>query len=137
MTDSDVIFEFPAQLLREAMEAIAGAEPARYGKDTVDVTRRFVQALVDEINDGDPFCDHSVGICSCAVQGVLEELELALEGKQTCSNCGGEGVVYDEAKYNEAKAEAEKDGWTVDDYAGAIKCPKCDGSGRVPLTEEE
>lgn len=76
---------------------------------TTDVSEALVTAIVDYIMEGDPFCDHSVGICQCDTRGVVAELKLWLEHKETCPVCHGDGFVYSQEMYDQRAAEATPD----------------------------
>jgi hypothetical protein len=104
---------------------------------TTDVSVALVTALVEHIVDGEPFCDHSVGICQCATIGTLRELKLWLDYKETCRKCGGEGSYFSQDKLDAAIDEF-RSRYRVGDFedyfgdgesAGTKECEECDGKG--------
>jgi len=98
------------------------------GEATHDISVAFVSAVVENIMDAEPGCDHSVGICMCGERAVVEELRLWLDGKETCPTCHGDGFVWNEAKYK-ARPVLEDDG----DWWGHEACPRCGGKQVVAL----
>lgn len=60
----------------------------------VEFSVELVEALIEELLDAEPFCDHSVGICACSTQGVIEALRGALVGMKDCPACFGDTYVY-------------------------------------------
>lgn len=100
-----------------------------------DYPRPLVQAVLDYLSE-DLECDHSVNICMCGPAAVVEELLLNMDGKETCGDCGGEGYIWDEAKYKAERARllAEWGGeelWHISDEVGYMPCSRCDKTGKV------
>ena len=86
-------------------------------KRTVDVSKKFLTSLIEEIRSSDPFCDHWVGICCCDTKSALSALELALAGLKYCPKCHGDGDI----DYT----------GPGDDYPEIYKCDDCKGSGVI------
>ena len=99
----------PVTLLRGAVQEL-GLDDFE-DSDQVEVPRVLLAAIAAFIRDGEPFCDHSVGICACSSRGTMEELELASRGLRTCPDCHGDGV----------------------DFEKETKCARCNGACHVPL----
>jgi len=97
--------ELPEGLLGEAGKLLVGEDSAN---------RSLIEGLLEYLTETYEGCDHSVNICECGTAAVIEGLQLALDGKKTCSNCSGDGFISDEE----------------DDYNQA-SCPVCSGSGVV------
>jgi hypothetical protein len=125
---------------RQSFQALQGAmldankatkPPAPTG--IAEVSRALVTALVDELSEALDGCDHSVGICMCDDIGVLAELKLALDGKLTCPQCGGDTYIFDEAVYAEKFAGLDSDEQRYGDSEslGYVTCPTCTGAGVV------
>jgi hypothetical protein len=81
---------------------------------TVKVSRDLLKAAVEYLSE-DLGCDHSVGICMCDLVGVVQELNLALDGKATCTACAGDGFLF-----------------LHNDFDNQYNCPACNGKGVVP-----
>lgn len=96
---------------------------------TIDVPPTLLQGIVELLSE-DLGCDHSVGICMCDTVGIVQELNLALEGKRTCPTCAGDGMVWDQAK---ADAFIEQNPGISDCFAGYTDCPNCGRSGSVTI----
>lgn len=56
-----------------------------------DLVKGFIEYLSEDLG-----CDHSVNVCSCNAAEVAWELKLALDGRQVCPKCDGEGFQDDE-----------------------------------------
>lgn len=95
--------------------------------ETTDIDPGFVELLLAYIEESEPLCDHSVGICACVTRGVMEELTLWVAGLRLCTNCGGEGIE----DYEEIHVTSEEFG-DFTDHVG-ITCKICGGSGTRPL----
>lgn len=107
--------DLPTGLVRAACEHVVPYLPVSAidrsnSIATHDFSRGFIEALVEEIEAGEPFCDHAVGICSCDTLSVLADLKLRLDGRMTCPECCGDGFV--------------------EDYE---RCDRCCGEGAVPV----
>jgi len=124
---SDYI-EIPDLLLREIGEELVALSGPVGSTGRGDVPKELISVLIDYLGD-DLGCDHSVGICCCGTAALVAELRLALDGKQSCVACGGDGTGWDEAKYEAAKTAASAEGLLVSDFDGMIACPGCDGTG--------
>lgn len=124
---SDYI-EIPDLLLREIGEELVALSGPVGSTGRGDVPKELISVLIDYLGD-DLGCDHSVGICCCGTAALVAELRLALDGKRSCIACGGDGIGWDEAKYEAEKTAASADGLYADDNAGMITCPGCDGTG--------
>ena len=114
-------------------------------KDAVtDVNRSLLVAMVEYFDGADLFCDHAVGICSCAAIAVHQELKLFLEGMLTCRACGGEGITWDEDRFKVEIAKiAAADGITeaqardmCGEGPGFVQCETCGGNGIVRVKKE-
>lgn len=104
------------RVLREAFEELVPLDETSATR-TVDVSKKFLRELISELEEMDLVCDHSVGICACGARDVHELLSLALDGKQRCPRCGGDGVV-------------------AVDYDNSERCDRCKGTGAVAFTAE-
>ena len=110
-------------------------------KSTTDVSRKLLQVMAEELRENDEPGDRSVGISANGWAELAGELELAMDGKLTCRECGGEGYVGDEAQYkNEVKriaketGESERDVRNAEsDWLGNQTCPTCNGAGVVRM----
>jgi len=75
-------------------------------------------------------CDHSVGICACADERLLEELRAALTPKEKCEVCGGSGRSSEQCRScggldnTNPYRDCESCGGE-----GYYPCPACTGSG--------
>jgi hypothetical protein len=114
--------EIPDLLLREIGEELVALSGPVGSKGHGDVPKELISILVDYLGE-DLGCDHSVGICCCGTAALVAELRLALDGKQSCRACGGDGTGWDQALY-----ESRRGGYSAD-FAGMVKCPDCDGTG--------
>lgn len=131
----------PENLLAEAGKMLAPPNPT---DAETDVPRALLEAIVEYFSE-DLGCDHSVGICMCGIAGLVEELQLVLGGRKRCDECGGEGFVFDKARYNEAVAEyaawqgipLDRAKYHLSDSEGMGNCLACDGSGTVPTDKLE
>lgn len=124
MTTETAWREIDGKLLAAALAA-AFSDGTRV--DDQDVPVALVELLLEHIEEGEPFCDHSVGICACSTRAVMEELTLWVAGKRLCTNCGGDGIE----DYEEVHVTSEEFG-DFTDYRG-ITCKVCGGSGTRPL----
>jgi RecJ-like exonuclease len=86
-------------------------------------------------------CDHSVNICMCSTIGIVQELNMAMEGKLACPRCGGEGFVWDDKAFEDAVRQtaahfqiSDKEARWECEMAGNVKCPECDSAGYVRMT---
>lgn len=108
----------PGQLLFDAVAALAGVprQSAPSEHDPIELSRAMVESLAREIEDNEPLCDHSVGICACFEAGVLEELTMLLDGRSPCRACDGLGAVEEAG---------------TDEYDGGlhVPCAPCSGKG--------
>lgn len=100
-----------------------------------DYPRVLVQAVVDYLRE-DLMCDHQVNICMCGTQAVVEELLLNLNGKETCSGCGGEGFNWNQTKYEQAReiwleGQGPERWYDMSDDVGYDPCEACDKRGVV------
>lgn len=65
--------------------------------EKIEVPHPLLEAAADELANylkADGGCDHSVGICSCEITGIITHLEHLLgrhEGKSEPYNCGSCG----------------------------------------------
>lgn len=128
----------PEPLLVEAAKAITPVNP---GSGDTDVPRSLLKAIVKYLRE-DLGCDHSVGICMCSTIGLVEELQLALNGRKTCPNRCEHGAVFSIERFEEAvqeyvkryafasEEEARRD---LCDFDGMVNCPVCGGFGTVPI----
>jgi hypothetical protein len=133
---ASVAIELSAALARAAVEALIP-----HGDETVEVSRAFLEALIEEVEETEPICDHSVGICACSEAATLAELKLRLEGLMPCPECHGEGFIWDEEAVTWACVEyVSRHGGTLKeardalgDDPGYVKCPRCESRGSVPV----
>ena len=109
---------------RRAAMTVAGSFA---GEATHDISVAFVRAVLENIMDGEPGCDHSVGICMCGERAVVEELQLWLDGKETCPECHGDGFIWNKVKYARPNTDDDADAW------GNEVCPRCDGKQAVAI----
>lgn len=121
--DNDII-EMPVELMREAVNCLipylaVSREDRSNSIEKYDYSRKFIEALIEEIIEGEPFCDHEVGICACGAIAILDELKLRLNGQTACPQCYGEGWID----------------ISSEDYRMKT-CPKCLGRGVVNLADE-
>ena len=127
----------PENLLAEAGEMLAPPKPT---DAEIDVPRALLEAIVDYLSE-DLGCDHSVGICMCGIIDVVGDLKLALDGRQRCPECAGDGAVYSKEAYESAAVQYAAHYETTPEDAkkymcdldGMIKCPSCDSNGSVPI----
>lgn len=98
------------------------------------VPKILVQAVVDFLSV-DLMCDHQVNICMCNAKGIVEELLLAMDGKETCRTCSGEGWTWNRDRYEAAKLEWQatepNNQYDMPDDYGYDPCPTCAKSGKV------
>lgn len=137
---SDEYLELSTGLVSEAVTAVvpylARSRTDRTNSfETYDFSRKFIEALVEELEAGDLFCDHSVGICTCSEQQTVAELKLALDGKKPCHDCGGEGFVYNKSRIALEASRSLERGSYFDPEQFTETCRRCSGSGTVPLTD--
>ena len=102
------------------------------------VNRELLEAALAYFEEGFDGCDHSVGICQCALGYLIGELRMALDGRQTCRMCAGDTYLYSVERHEEARRLLEaKYGVGAFDYdtesLGFYDCPACAGSGMTPL----
>lgn len=103
----------PDEVMRNALQVVLGFWNTDVISDlNSDFPRQLVEGLIDFFQESGG-CDHSVGICCCAEEQALSELKLALEGKQSCPQCHGEGFDVQDDQF--------------------VNCPRCDSSGAVPV----
>lgn len=120
------IIELPTDLMKEAVDCVVpylavSKDDRSNSIKTFDYSRKFIEALVEEIKEGEPFCDHSVGICACGALAILNELQLRLKGMKTCPTCYGDGFEYVEA--------ITRNNYGHD--SDMIECRECEGTGAV------
>lgn len=132
---SDYI-EVPDSLMREVLEALLHWYP-KGSESLADVPVALIDSVIEMFKDAGG-CDHSVGICACGEEAIAAELLLLKDGKATCRECGGDGYVWSQDKYEAAaaKAKAEDDPYGVSDFAGNVECTDCEGRGIVRLDKE-
>jgi hypothetical protein len=119
-------------------------EEERHKNSVCDVPRDLIEAMIAYLREGAEGPDYSVGIYGNGWAELAAELNLALEGKLTCRNCGGEGINWDEAQWKrEIERIAKETGRSVGeieeeygDWPGNIKCETCDGAGIVRIGKE-
>lgn len=107
----------PSDLIRQAVNFVCDCE------EEMEFSVEFLEALTKEIRSLEPTCDHSVNICECEVIGVLDELDLAIQGKKFCRECGGCG-------HGDPYIETDSQGY---DYETVSACTVCGGKGSVAL----
>jgi hypothetical protein len=110
---------------------------------TTDVNRSLVVALIEYFGEADLGCDHAVGMCTEGGSSIHTELQLLLEGKQICPECGGGGMAWSEEARDAAVREAEKNVsmapeeiYDLQRTAALITCPTCAGAGEAPFPGE-
>jgi len=82
-------------LVRAAFDELApSVKEGSTHLERLDFTDDFIEALIDELIEGDPICDHSVGICACYLIDLIRELKLQINGRETCPLCAGDGFIY-------------------------------------------
>jgi hypothetical protein len=113
-------------LLQAALADFAEREES-LNDEVAQVPTALIQGIVEYLSD-DLGCDHSVNICMCDTVGIVEELNLTLQGRRTCGTCHGDTYTWDQAKAD-AAAAVQSD--YADDFAGMVTCPTCEGRGSV------
>jgi hypothetical protein len=111
--------------LQEIVELVEQASgdthemPGLYPAGLVEsVPREIVAAVIPYLKEGDEPPDNSVGIWGNGWAALAAELELAMDGKLTCPQCGGEQYAWDEGGQD-------------------VTCPKCNGAGVVRIGAEK
>ena len=112
----------PKKLVLAIIEAIGD-------EDSLEVDLTFARSLKRELENTEPVCDHSVGICCCETVGMMEDLVLAIDGLERCGECSGEGWVYIE-EHREPCARWASEGMDCFD-SHMVDCPKCHRKGVV------
>lgn len=130
---SDYI-EIPDSLMREMLEALLNWYP-KGSTSLADVPVGMIDGFIEMVKDTGG-CDHSVGICACGEEAIVQELLLLKDGKATCTICGGEGHTWDADKYEAARVQAAKEGYDASEGEGAVPCFGCDGKGIVRIGKE-
>lgn len=124
MTDT-VWREIDGQLLAAALQDAFGV--TSIAVPTQDVSVEFVGALLGHLEESDPICDHSVGICACATQRVMLDLALWVIGRRECTACGGDGI----GDFVERHVTDEfGNDWEEHE---PVPCIPCEGKGTVTL----
>jgi hypothetical protein len=123
------LIDVDPELLGEALRELAGPVGEGYVNR---VPRSFVETVVALLSE-DLGCDHSVGICMCGIVGIVQDLNLVLQGRKRCDDCD-DGIGYDPVKAEADRKLYDPDyGYYAADTAGLIKCLTCDGRGTVPV----
>lgn len=99
------------------------------GEERHEISEAFVRAVVENIEEAEPGCDHSVGICMCGARQVLEDLRLWLDHKERCPVCNGDGFYYSPEVWSQAMSDYKMDAYRQrtenppDENAGYVQCP--------------
>ncbi len=110
-------FDIPVKTFVRAVKEFEFLDEALAEDEVVTVSEEFIKELLQIMGDFDFFsCDHSVGICSCSAIDVANDIQLAMEGKQICTECMG-------------------DGWTEHPNFDPGTCFVCNGEGKVLIGE--
>jgi hypothetical protein len=135
------IIAIDPKLLQDAFAMITGSDTIKTDQwireslfDKIDIRKTLLEAVIQELEDAEPSCDHAVGICMCSVIGILDELKLAVQGKRTCPECHGDTFVYDEKEtLYKATVGLNRDHDSYYDGEEYKTCPTCKGSGNVSI----